>query len=137
LVRTQNFDQFDKDFVNDSQKREVIIEIYKDHCGACQYASKIFDALSYKFEKHGYDIPMVRLKIENNVPYFGQTPYSPMYIYVRKGEGNTMAEVKTLNGPLRGGQKFVEEIEESLNIEGLSNRIRIHNQAQMQAWYSG
>jgi len=71
LVRTQNFDQFDKDFVNDSQKREVIIEIYKDHCGACQYASKIFDALSYKFEKHGYDIPMVRLKIENNVPYFG------------------------------------------------------------------
>jgi len=137
LVRTQNFDQFDKDFVNDSQKREVIIEIYKDHCGACQYASKIFDALSYKFEKHGYDIPMVRLKIENNVPYFGQTPYSPMYIYVRKGEGNAIAEVKTLNGPLRGGQKFVEEIEESLKIEGLGNRIRIHNQAQMQAWYSG
>ena len=46
---------------------------------------------------------MVRLKIENNVPYFGQTPFSPMYIYVNKDEENNVTEIKTLNGPLRGG----------------------------------
>jgi len=63
----------------------------------------VFDALSFKFEKHGYEIPTVRLKIENNIPYFGQTPFSPMYIYVKKGVNNSIAEIKTLNGPLRGG----------------------------------
>lgn len=127
LVRTQNFDQFEADFIKDVTKKQVVIEIYKDHCGACQYASKVFDALSYKCEKHGYDLPMVRLKIENNVPFFGQTPFSPMYIYVRKDEDNNIAEVKTLNGPLRGGQLFVEELEEACQIPGLSNRVRVHN----------
>ena len=132
-----NTDQFNKNFIDDKTKQNCVIEIYKDHCGACAYASKVFDALSHKFDLHGYDVGMVRMKIENSLPFVGQTPFSPMYLLVKKNDQGSVSEIKCLQGPLKGGNKFIKEIETNLGLPGLSDKVQIHNRAQMGAWLNG
>ena len=121
----------------DENKKDCVIEIYKDHCGACAYASKVFDALSHKFDIHGYDITCTRIKIDNNLQFVGQTPFSPMYLLLRKNDKGEVSELKTLDGPLKGGNKFVRELEKELGLPGLSNKISVNNRAQMAAWING
>ena len=68
LVKKMNSVQFNEKFVfNRNSSKDCLIEINKDHCGACAYAGKVFDALSLKFDNHGYDVTMARLKIDNSL----------------------------------------------------------------------
>lgn len=94
------------------------------------------DAIGYKMEKHGYEVPIYRMMINNGLP-IGQLPFSPMYILVKKNDENQISEIKTLAGPLKGGNKFLKEIEEATNLAGLTERVRIDNKTQMHAWITG
>jgi hypothetical protein len=52
-------------------------------------------------EKHGLlsKLPLYRVKIDNQLPWLGDFPHSPIHLYVRK-EGNDIVEIKMLDSPL-------------------------------------
>lgn len=43
-------------------------------------------------------IPFFRMNIENQVPWLGQFPHSPIHLYVKK-EGDDIVEIKMLQSP--------------------------------------
>ena len=128
LIKQLNSAQFTTQFVENKEKKHCILEIIKPHCGACAYATKVTDAIGYKMEKHGYEVPIFRMMIENSLPYVGQLPFSPMYLLVKKNEDNQISEIQCLNGPLRGGNDFLKEMEESgMDLAGFTERVKIDN----------
>jgi len=85
--------------VQDTSFEHCIIEVFGDHCGACQSAAVILAALTNKMKKHGYlsEMPLFQLKQENEVPFLGQTVYTPALFYVRKDkQTGQIKEIKTL-----------------------------------------
>lgn len=48
------------------------MEISKDGCSACSYNGKIFDAISIKFDEMKIDLDLMRMDIENFVPFLGK-----------------------------------------------------------------
>ena len=49
-----------------------MVEISKDGCSACSYNGKIFDAISIKFDEMKIDLDLMRMDIENLVPFLGK-----------------------------------------------------------------
>lgn len=77
-----------------------MVEIIKDHCPACQSCKFSTNLLSRKLEMNGLlkQIPFFRMNIENQVPWLGQFPHSPIHLYVKK-EGDDIVEIKMLQSP--------------------------------------
>ena len=87
-----------------------MVEISKEGCSACGYNGKIFDAISIKFDEMKIDLDLVRMDIENFVPFLGKFKYSPIYFYVRK-EDNKIIEIYTLPTPSTTGNNLKDFIE--------------------------
>ena len=57
-------------------------------------------------EKHGVldQIPIYRIKINNEIPWLGEFPHSPIHLYLKK-DGNDVIELKQLKSPFISGNK--------------------------------
>lgn len=60
-------DTFEKIGLKENSANHIILEVFKDHCPACNYNAPIFRAFSKKLDKHGYkhDIKLLRTNINN------------------------------------------------------------------------
>ena len=61
-------------------------------------------------DRHGFNLPLFRLAIDNKGPFLGNFGYSPIYMYVRK-QGNEIVEIKTLDPPQKA-EDFVKQVAE-------------------------
>jgi len=105
-----------------------VIEIIKDHCPACFISKFNTNILSRKMERHGFldQVPIYRMHINNQVPWLGEFPHSPMHIYLRK-EGDDIVEMKLLDSPLpqEKTDNFLKEIGSKAGIPGFTDKIKI------------
>ena len=85
---------------------QCVVEVIKDHCPACFQCKFVTDILSRKMEKHGVldQIPIYRIKINNEIPWLGEFPHSPIHLYLKK-DGNDVIELKQLKSPFISGNK--------------------------------
>ena len=79
---------------------------------------------------------MYRIDLHNSVPYLGNFLFSPMYLLVQKNsQGDGIGNIKCITGR---NQELVLDIEKGLDhTVGLSDRIRLDGQAQLNAWFTG
>ena len=66
------------------------------------------------------------MKIENQVPWLGDFPHTPLALYIRK-EGDQIVEIKQLESPLqqKKADSFLKQIEEKTKIRGLTDTIKV------------
>jgi len=107
LVKTLNKETFESEVLNNDDVKQCVIQVYKHNCASCYFNAKSFDALSWKLKKYGLwnELKLYNIKADNDIPQLGSFPYSPMYIYIRKGTEkakNQVVEIFTLEPP----QKF-------------------------------
>jgi hypothetical protein len=52
--------------------------------------------------KHGVldKLPIYRMKINNQVPWLGDLPHTPLHLYIRKDKNGGLEEIKLLDSPL-------------------------------------
>jgi hypothetical protein len=100
-VKWLNADTFEKEIVKNKKVEQCVIEIIKDHCPACFICKFNTNVISRKLDKHGLldKIPIYRMKINNQIPWLGEFPHSPMLLYLRKENGE-IVEMKMLESPL-------------------------------------
>jgi hypothetical protein len=61
---------------------------------------EIYDKLSLKFKANGAgELPLFRMKMENEIPYLGNFGYAPIYFYVKKCKDGFVTEILTLPTP--------------------------------------
>lgn len=58
--------------------------------------------LSRKMKKHGLleSMPIFRTKINNQIPWLGDLPHTPLHIFLRKDDKGEIVEFKLLESPL-------------------------------------
>lgn len=59
------------------------------------------NVISLKMEKHGFldQVPLFRMMIDNEIPYLGNLPHSPIHVYLRMEKEN-IVEIKLMDSPL-------------------------------------
>jgi hypothetical protein len=85
-VKWINAETFEKMVVQDTSFDQCVIEIIKDYCPACMFAKFDTNLFSRKMQKHGYlqKLPVFRMKIDNQIPWLGDFPHSPLHLYLKK-----------------------------------------------------
>lgn len=127
-VKWINSETFQSDVLKNSEVKQCVIEIIKDHCPACYISKFNTNLISRKMEKHGLldSLPFYRMKITNQVPWLGDLPHTPMHLYIRK-EGNEIVEIKLLESPLPQVKtdNFLRQIAALSGISNFNQTIKI------------
>ncbi len=132
LVKRINKDTFESDVLNNDAVEQCVIQIYKHNCASCYYNSKSFDALSWKLKKYGLDdkLKLYKMYNDNDVPQLGTFPFTPMYIYIRKGKDDAKNQIVEL-ATLESMQKFDQFKSQLEKLSGLDlSRIVVDPKAQ-------
>lgn len=113
-VRAVSGTQFSEEFVNNKDIKHCLLELKKNDCPACFFMGKLTDVLSLKMEKHGYlsnsGLPIFRMNNKNGTQFLGHSPYTPMYIYLKKSPiTGKLTEIRTINTNPRD-EKFLQEV---------------------------
>jgi len=122
LVKTLNKETFKTNFLENPNVSQCVIQIYKHNCASCFYNSKSFDILSFKLQKYGFldQLPLYKLRSDNEVPELGTFPYTPMYMYLKKGNTpetqNSIVEIVTLESPQKF-EIFKEKLEKASKLD--------------------
>ena len=109
--------------------KECIVEVFKHDCPSCNFNGKVFNVFSQKMDRHGFNLPLFRLAIDNKVPFLGNFGYSPIYMYVRK-QGNEIVEIKTLDPPQKA-EDFVKQVAELTGKPSIIDKIKIKPRDQV------
>jgi len=84
--------------------------------------------ISRKLHKHGLldNIPIFRTKIDNDIPWLGKMPYTPIHLFVRL-EGEDIVEMKLLDSPLSQPKtdSFIKQISEHGGLKKMDETIKI------------
>lgn len=72
------------------------------------------------------------MKINNQIPYLGDLPHTPLHIYVKKNDKNEIVALKLLDSPLpqKKTDNFLKQIEDLCGIEGLTKHVKLDVIAQ-------
>jgi hypothetical protein len=75
---------------------------------------KLTDVISLKMEKHGFlsnkGLPIYRMNNKNGTQFLGHSPYTPIYIYLKKSPINgKLTELRTIHSNPRD-DKFLKEL---------------------------
>lgn len=125
FVKTMTSSDFEKEFAQNDQLKQCVVEIFKKSCPACEQNKPVFNIFSRKLHKHGYgdELPLYRILIDNAVPSLGNFGYSPIYMHVSKDPATgKIKTIKTLEPPFKA-EAFLREIGELSGLPGLEERV--------------
>lgn len=133
FVRWINAENFEKEVLRGSHT-DCVIEVIKDHCPACFISKFNTNMLSRKMANQGLlqKVPIFRMKINNQIPYLGDLPHTPLHIYVKKNEKNEIVALKLLDSPLpqKKTDNFLKQVEDLTGIAGLTKHVKLDVIAQ-------
>ena len=136
-IKILNKEKFESEVLNNDKIKQCLIQIYKHNCASCFFNSKSFDALAWKFQKYGLwnNLKLFKLRTDNDIPQLGTFPYTPMYIYIKKGDTpetkNQIVEIFTLESP----QKFDLFKEQLSECSGLDlSKIKMDPRLQFEKY---
>ena len=140
FVKTVNADNFESEVIKNKQFETCVIEIIKDHCPACFISKFNTNMLSRKMRKHNLldKVPLFRMKINNQVPYLGDLPHTPLHIFLRKDSDGNVVEMKLLDSPLPQNKtdSFLQQIEELVDAKHLTEFIKLDVIAQRTKFFN-
>lgn len=129
LVKKICSKNFEDEIINNPKVEQCLIMVYKHDCPSCNFNGKVFNVFSRKLEKHGYDLPLYRLSIDNKVPYLGNFGYSPIFMYLKK-KGNQIIELKTIEPPQKIDE-FLKSVEDLTKFKGFRDNIKLKPREQI------
>ena len=84
--------------------------------------------------KHGLldQLPIFRMKIDNQVPFLGELAYSPIHFYIKK-EGDQIVEISQIKTPLSQDKvdAWLEAVETKGNMPGFRDKIKLDFRDQL------
>lgn len=111
-VQVVTAETFEEVALKQSDCEHIILEVFKEHCGACSFSAPVFKGFSRKLEKHGFanDFKLVRTNIDNQIPQLGNFQYTPIYFYIRKDRvSKQITQIETVQ-PVGRGEVFINKI---------------------------
>jgi hypothetical protein len=125
-VKTISGDQFESEVLKNPDHSQFLLEVFKHDCPGCAVSGKVFNALSHKLHKHGFDVPQYRTHADNKIPFLGNFGYTPMYFYVKKNAQNQITEIQTLDSLMANkGQTFMNTVSELFEMPQLTDKVKI------------